>query len=586
VSGEDRSSGAGERNHLAEEVAFAGAVGDDEAVVALTEQDLSAERGDDGLAARRSRSLLQASALPAVGTSLSRATGLLRIAALTAALGLSEVADVYNLANTTPNILYELVLGGVLSSTLVPLFVRSLDDPDDDTASVLTTVSFVAIVALTLALTLLAPVINLLFALPLEGEQRRQQLALGDDLMGLLLPQVLFYGLVTLFTALLHARRRFAPPAFAPILTNVITAAAALISVTWIASDRSTLQLWVLGLGTTLGVAAMAFALVPSLRRSDLRLRWRFRPRHPAVRQLLSVSGWVVGFAAANQVAFLIILGLAVTLQPGTLSAFTYAFAFFQLPYGLIAVSITTASLPELAEAATDGRTGDFRRRFTEGTSLLLAFMVPSAVGVVLLARPLVQLVLQRGSFTAADTALTAEMLQGFAVGLPAFAVYLFVVRAFYARRDTRTPFWLNLTQNILNVAIMFPLTAALDAAGLALAYSLSYWVIVVAALVALHRAVRRDGGEEPGALLGRAGLTALARSVAVGAVVAVALVATFEILRPASEDRALLEVVVGLAVGLAAFVGATFLLRPSGFEPAVDRLRRGWRSRGRSMSN
>jgi putative peptidoglycan lipid II flippase len=211
---------------------------------------------------------------------------------------------------------------------------------------------------------------------------------------------------------------------------------------------------------------------------------------------------------------------------------------------------------------------------------------VPSAVGVVLLARPLVQLVLQRGSFTAADTALTAEMLQGFAVGLPAFAVYLFVVRAFYARRDTRTPFWLNLTQNILNVAIMFPLTAALDAAGLALAYSLSYWVIVVAALVALHRAVRRDGGEEPGALLGSAGLTALARSVAVGAAVTVALVATFEILRPASEDRALLEVAVGLAVGLAAFVGATFLLRPSGFEPAVDRLRRGWRSRGRSMSN
>ncbi len=586
MSEDDGPTASGERSHLAEEVALAGALGDDDAVVTLTEDDLRSEHGDAGLAARRSRSLLQASALPAVGTSLSRATGLLRIAALTAALGLSEVADVYNLANTTPNILYELVLGGVLSSTLVPLFVRALDDPDDDTASVLTTVSFVAIVGLTLLLTLLAPLINLLFALPLEGEQRAQQLALGDDLMGLLLPQVLFYGLVTLFTALLHARRRFAPPAFAPILTNVITAAAALISVTWIASDRSSLQLWVLGLGTTLGVAAMAFALVPALRRSDLRLRWRFRPRHPAVRQLLSASGWVVGFAVANQVAFLIILGLAVTLQPGTLSAFTYAFAFFQLPYGLIAVSITTASLPELAEAATDGRVGDFRRRFTEGTSLLLAFMVPSAVGVVLLARPLVQLVLQRGSFSAADTTLTAEMLQGFAVGLPAFAVYLFVVRAFYARRDTRTPFWLNLTQNVLNVAIMFPLTAALDAAGLALAYSLSYWVIVVVALLALHRAVRRDGGDEPGALLGRVGLTALARSVAVAAVVAVALVATFELLRPASDDRALLEVVVGLTVGLASFAGATFLLRPSGFEPAVDRLRRGWRSRGRSMSN
>jgi len=576
---------------LADEVALSGAVGDDDVVVARTRDDVDRERsstvgsGDAGLQARRSRSLLRASALPAVGTSLSRATGLLRIAALTAALGLTEVADVYNLANTTPNILYELVLGGVLSSTLVPLFVRSLDDPEDDTASVLATVSFVGIVVLALALTLLAPLINLLFALPLEGSRRDQQLALGDDLMGLLLPQVLFYGLVTLFTALLHARRRFAPPAFAPVLTNLITAAAALISVSWVASRNTSAQLWVLGLGTTFGVAAMAFALLPSLRRSDLRLRWRFRPRHPAVRRLVSASGWVVGFAASNQVAFLIILALAITLQPGALSAFTYAFAFFQLPYGLIAVSITTASLPELAEAATDGRTGDFRKGFTEGTSLLLAFMVPSAVGVLLLSRPLVELVLQRGSFTSADTALTAEMLQGFAVGLPAFAVYLFAVRAMYARRDTRTPFWLNLFQNVLNVAIMFPLTASLGATGLALAYSLSYWVVVVVALWSLHRAVGRDAGE-PGALLGRAGLAALGRSLVVGTLVAAALVGTFEVLRPGSEGRALFEVVVGLVVGLITFVVATFALRPSGFEPAVDRLRRGWRSRGRAMSN
>ena len=131
----------------------------------------------------RGRSLLRASALPAVGTTLSRATGLIRVGAFTYALGLTTIADVYNLANTTPNILYELVLGGVLSSTLVPLFVRTLDDADDDTASVVTTVAFSAIVAMTLIGVLAAPWINRLFALPLTGADRAQQLALGDDFL-------------------------------------------------------------------------------------------------------------------------------------------------------------------------------------------------------------------------------------------------------------------------------------------------------------------------------------------------------------------------------------------------------------------
>jgi putative peptidoglycan lipid II flippase len=552
--------------------------------------------GDAGFADRRSRSLLRASSAPAIGTALSRVTGLVRIAALTAALGLAEIADVYNLANTTPNILYELVLGGVLSSTLVPLFVRAFDDPDDDSASVLTTVSFVAIIGLTLALTLAAPLINLLFAIPLEGEQRRQQLAFGDDLMGLLLPQVLFYGMVTLFTALLHARRRFAAAAFAPVLTNLITAAAAMLSVVWATSQGGTTQLWILGLGTTTGVAAMAFALVPSIRRSDLRLRWDFRPRHPAVRKLVGFSGWVIGYAASNQVAFLIILGLAVTLETGALSAFIYSFAFFQLPYGLIAVSITTAALPELAEAAAGGRRKEFARRFTEGTSLLVTFMVPAAVGLLLLARPLVEVILQRGNFTASDTALTAEMLQGFAVGLPAFAVYLFAVRAFYARQDTRTPFWLNLGQNALNVVIMFPLTSALGGIGLSLAYSLSYWVIVVVALVTLSRALRREdpnaeshqvgvSGEDGAvALFGRSGALGLLRAGAVGAIVTVVLFGVFAGLRPGTDDAPLVEITLGLVIGLGAFAAAAAVLRPDGFEPVLRVLGTGWRSRGRSI--
>lgn len=564
---DDGARGAGEvdLDGLADEVAYGEAALDDTGVV------------DGPVGRRRGRSLLAASALPAVGTTVSRATGLIRVAALTAALGLSSVADVYNLANATPNILYELVLGGVLSSTLVPLLVRSLDDPEDDTASVITTVSFAAMVGLTLVAVLLSPLINLIFAWPLSGADRAEQLELGDDFLALLLPQILFYGVTTLITALLHARRRFAPPAFTPALTNLVTAGAALASVYWLSTAGSTAQVYVLGLGTTLGVAAMAVALVPFLRRSGIALRWRFQPRHPAVRSVLRLSGWTVGFAAANQIAYLIILTLARTLEAGTVSAFNYAFIFFQLPHGLIAVSLMTAVLPELAEAALERDERGYRQRFREGLSLLLTFLVPATAGIVFLATPLIQLFLQRGNFDAEDTIRTADMLKAFAIGLPPFSIYMYAVRAFYARRDTRTPFYLNLAQNVVNVVAMFPIVWAFGPTGLALAYSASYWLIAVVALWILNRQV--------GHLLNSRALLPLLRSLGVGVVVLAALWGTFELLRPQSETRPGFELVVGLAVGIGVFLPATYALKPRGFEPAIRRLRQGLRGRGRSMA-
>lgn len=567
---------------LEDALAYQSAAMDETAMVEGGGDDGNDEAGAsaDGADGRRGRSLLRASALPAVGTTLSRATGLIRVGALTYALGLTAIADVYNLANTTPNILYELVLGGVLSSTLVPLFVRTLDDKDDDTASVVTTVAFSAIVSLTIIGVLLAPWVNRLFALPLSGAAKTQQLELGDDFLALLIPQILFYGVTTLVTALLHARRRFAPPAFTPILTNLVTAAAAVAAALWVTSDDgdgSMAQVYVLGLGTTAGVAAMAIAMVPYLRRSGITLQWRFKPRHPAVRSVLRLSGWTIGFAAANQIALLVILTLARGQEAGTVSAYQYAFIFFQLPHGLIAVSLMTAVLPELAEAAVDRDEQAYRQRFREGLSLLLTFLVPAAVGFLFIARPLIQLFLQRGSFDAEDTTRTARMLLGFAFGLPAFSVYLYAVRSFFARRDTRTPFFLNLVQNVINVALVVPLAAALGPEGLSLAYSASYWVIAVVALVVLNRRV--------GHLLNSRALVPLLRSVGVGAVVLVALFATFTILRPASEDRPLFEILVAVGVALAVFVPATFLLKPRGFEPAIARLRQGARRRGRTMA-
>ena len=520
------------------------------------------------------RSLLAASAAPAVGTMLSRLTGLVRVAALTAALGLTSLADVYNLSNTTPNILYELVLGGVLSATLVPIFTQTNADHDDDTASVLVTVSFVAITALTLLAVLLSPAINWVLALPLAAAERRRELAIGDDLLALLLPQVLFYGVTTLATAMLNARRKFAAPAFAPVLTNLVTAAAALFVYFFVGPARGVAEtrssLWCLGLGTTAGVAAMAAVLVPALRRADVQLRWNFQPRHPVVKQVARLSGWTVGFAMANQVALLIVLAYARRIGTGALSTYQYAAIFFQLPFGLIAVSLMTAVLPELATAARDGDDDAYRAKFREGLSLLLTFMVPAAAAFVLLGTPLVRLLLQRGAFDARATVETAKMLAGFSLGLPAFSVFIYVVRAFYARKNTRTPFVMNVVENTVNVLLLFPFVALFGRYGLSLAYSTAYWVAAALAVVAINLAV-------PGILtLRTAGL--FVRSAVVAAAVVLVLVAVYLVTH--NWFGPLTNLVVGLLVATGTFAAATLVVRPHGFESAVDGLRLGIRRR------
>ena len=541
----------------------------------------------EGVTDQPRRSLLGASAAPAVGTALSRASGLVRVSALTAALGLTGVADTYNLANTTPNILYELVLGGVFSSTLVPMFIHtdrggpkrsgSVDGKAaPDAASVIVTVGVVAITALTVLAVLASPLINQIFALPLEGAAKQQQLELGDDLLALLLPQILFYGVTTLVTALLHARRRFAAPAFAPVLTNLVTTAAGL-GVWWLVSsgttaDDSTLTVYLLGLGTTAGVASMAAALIPSMRRAGIQLKWSFQPRHPAVRKVVRLSGWTVGFAAANQVALLIVLTLARGAGEGAVSAYQYAFIFFQLPYGLIAVSIMTAILPDLSEAARAHDSIVFRERFREGLAVLLTFLLPAAGAYLFLGEPLVELLLQRGNFTAEDTAATARMLLGFSIGLPFFAIFLFCVRAFHARRNTRTPFFMNLFENTLNVALVVPFVALFDAPGLSIAYSVAYVVAAVVAVVMLNRHVRNTLTLRGLAIFGRGLLVAVLVLLSTGAV-------TYWI-NTSTSLGPLARILLSLAVAVPVFLGATWALRPHGFEETIDTFREGLRRR------
>ena len=517
--------------------------------------------------------LVRSSAVVGIGTGLSRVTGLFRTVALTYAIGTTVVAEGYNLANTTPNIVYDLLLGGILSATLVPVFVDRFEHDDEDGVSAVVTVTVVVLVAVTVVAVLAAPLIFKLYTWDKSATRAHELERVGVPLLRWFLPQILFYGLTALGTALLNARRRFAAPAFAPILNNVVV----IVALLWFAHqagrnpqtdgvihDNGLMML--LGLGTTAGIVAMTVALWPSIRAAHLRLRWRFRPRDPAVRRVASLSRWTLGYVVANQIALTITLALAARTSGGA-SVYTYAFVFFQLPYGLFAVSIMTTFTPDLASAANQNDLARFRERFALGARLMTLIVLPASIGYVLLARPLVSALLAHGSFGGASSVITADVLANFALGLIGFSLYLYALRGFYAFHDTRTPFFLNLVENAVNVVLAFALVGRYGVQGVAFSYSVAYLLAAVLALAVLRRRVGRLGGTRMA--------TAFARIVAATAVMAASVRVASRAVGADSGSGAVTRVVVGVLVGTVVYAVTALALRVDDLRGLRDRLLR-----------
>jgi putative peptidoglycan lipid II flippase len=505
-------------------------------------------------------SLVRSSALVAVGTALSRVTGFARIAAIAYALGASTLAGTYSYANEAPNVVYELLLGGVLTATLVPLFVRYHETHDEEAPSAIFTVALVALAGLTVLGVVAAPWIVDLYTLNVKGGNVAQQQELATQLLRLLMPQMLFYGIATLATAMLNSQRRFLAAAFAPVLNNVVAVAVFLmlpriadgsLSVENVLNDDALVLL--IGLGTTAGVVVMALALLPPLMRLHTHLRFLPRWRHPAVLLMLRLSGWTVGYVVVNQISLLIVTILANGTDGGPF-IYISAYAFFQLPHGLFAVSLMTTFTPELARAATRDNLPALRMQVSRGIRLAALVIVPASALYIGLARPIIVALLQRGSFNAADASAVADTLLAFSVGLLPFSVYLFAMRAFYARHDTFTPFWLNCIENAVNVALAFPLYAWLGIPGLALAFALAYTVAAVITMVVLRAQLHGIDGAQL--------WSSLSRIVAAGAVAGGVSWAVGEVVGWTSFAQAVLAVVAGAVAGGAVYLGALVLLR------------------------
>jgi putative peptidoglycan lipid II flippase len=499
-------------------------------------------------------------AVMASGTVLSRITGLARVLALIYAFGALRLSDIYSLANTAPNILYDLVLGGVLSATLIPVFVDWFGRDDEDgwraVSAVVTAIAF-ALAVLTALFWLVAPTIIRLYLVLDHSPGGAGQRALGTTLLRLFAPQLFLLGGIAVTTALLSARRQFFAVAYSPVVMNLVTVAA-IVAARVVAGTleidaflRNTLAVLILGLGTTAGYLFQLLAQLPSLLRGGWRLRPVWDLHHPAVRTVLRLSLWTFGAVVANQVAFNLILIVAAR-RAGDVVAFQTAFQFFQLPHAIFAVSIASVMTPELSHRWARRDIDGFGRQVADGLRLTLAIIVPAAVGYVLLARPAMTLFVRHGGVGGSASHLIGTVVLYFAVGLPGFSAYLFFMRCYQAMQDTRSMFWLYVLENGLTIVLALALYPSVGVGGLALGWVSAY---SAAAVVAYAHLRLRTGGLEGRETARSCGVIGVASAVMAGAVTA--------ILRVGSRSSGFMapRVVLAVAAGALIYVAVGRLL-------------------------
>ncbi|MFE3762438.1 murein biosynthesis integral membrane protein MurJ [Streptomyces sp. NPDC059104] len=474
--------------------------------------EAGADAGADGRKTAPGGSVLRSGALMAAGSIVSRATGFVRSAVVVAALTTGPLGDGYAVANTVPNILYMLLVGGALNAVFVPELIRAAKEHKDGGAAYtdrLFTACTLALVVLTAVAVLAAPLIIDGYT-EYSGAQRDTTVALAR----FCLPQIFFYGLFTLLGQILNSRGRFGAMMWTPVLNNAVVIAVfgLFLYLSHGAPDGLTAaETRLLGIGTTAGIVVQALALIPSLRAARFRWRPRFDWRGSGLARPLRNAGWLVLLVFTNQIAYWVITrfstvtgelahdaaraGAAGLAGDAGYAAYTNAYQLWIVPQGIVTVSLVTALMPRMSAAASDGDLTGVREQVSYALRSSAALVVPAAALFAVLAPWLMDCVAGYGHVSAADVEVMAGMLLAFAPGLIAFSAQYVLARGFYALSDTRTPFFLNLVIVALNAGLSYAAYAALPlrwaVTGMAAATSIAF---TAGAAVTAYALARRLG--------------------------------------------------------------------------------------------
>jgi len=449
-----------------------------------------------------SASIAGSSSVMAVGTLGSRLTGFVRTLTQALALGSMGIASAYNLANTLPNVVYNLALGGILTSVIVPLIVaagrRNSDRGESYDQRMFTLITF-ALAGITVAATLAAvPIVSIYSGSGIHGATRH----LTEILAFFFIPQIFFYGLSSLIGAILNSRGSFAAPMWTPIVNNVVVIA---VLGLYIAVDGQSKNppihgsgLALVGLGTTLGIVIQTAALVPALRRVGFRWRPQLNFRRGEVAEIGRMGGWMFGYIAATQVAFLVTTKLAGDTTHGTgITEYNYAWLLFQLPYAVVGISVITALLPRMSAHASQRRFGLVRQDFSAGMRLAATIVVPSSLILAVLGPSLGEVLFGHRHFGVGAARETGLVFAIFCLGLLPYMIFQLQLRVFYSVHDSKTPALIGLVTMTVNIVANLTALSMLHhtadmVVGLAAGFGLSN---VAGALIAWRILARRLRG-------------------------------------------------------------------------------------------
>ncbi|KRV47307.1 hypothetical protein AQ490_07500 [Wenjunlia vitaminophila] len=465
----------------------------------------------------KSGGVLKSSALMAAGTMVSRVTGFLRTLVIAAAIGLASLGDIYQVANVLPTMVYILTIGGGLNSVFVPQLVRAMRNDEDGGlayANRLLTLVMVILGAIVAVTVLAAPL--LIKAMSAEIANDEVKLDVAVTFARYCLPTIFFMGVHVVMGQILNARGRFGAMMWTPVLNNIVMIFTFGMFI-WVFGSFSSTEMGaetispegvrLLGIGTLLGLAVQALAMLPYLRDAGFTFRPRFDWRGHGLGHAAKLAKWTFLFVLANQVGLIVVTQLATVAgstaeregNPGTgITAYQNAQLIWQMPQAIITVSVMAAVLPRISRAAADGDRQAVRDDISYGLRTSAVAIVPAAFSFLALGVPMSTLMYSSAGDAGARS--IGYILMAFGLGLIPFSVQYVVLRGFYAYEDTRTPFF--------NTVIVAASMAALSGlcylvlpsrwvvTGMAASYGIAY---VIGVRVAVVRLRDRLGGDMDG---------------------------------------------------------------------------------------
>ena len=440
----------------------------------------------------------------ALGTIFSRITGFIRSVLAVAVLGTALLADTYNVANTLPYILYNLLVGGALTAIFVPQLIRSFDDDDGGHAfasRLVTTISAILLLLVAIGV-FFAPTLVRIYAPEFSTQGFETEFRLAVAFTRYCLPQIFFLGLFTMLGQVANSRGSFAPLMWAPIANNLVVIvifSLVLISAPDLAlGSISSTQTQVLGWGTTLGVVIQALILIPVVKRTGISLRFKFGWQ--GLGKSFSLAGWTLVYVLISQLGYLVTVNVSTSaavrssqegLSTGVgYTPFSNAYLVMMLPYSIITISIITALLPHLSKLAIEKRPIEVRDQLIRAIKMVGVVTVPSSVAFLLFG-PIITKVLFVG-IDYKDSTYIGYVLSALGIGLVTFSINLILIRGFNAFEDTRTQVLSILLINLISVALSYLFLNILKSEwitiGLGFAFSVSYIIGLFLTLALLTR--------------------------------------------------------------------------------------------------